>query len=493
MLGNTSANGGDSINPGTSLFLGSREDLDVNRFYSGQLDSVQIFDRTLAATLVTDLHSGPSVGTVNINVNNLPVVSGAAGTLVYTEGDGAQVIDAALVITDVDDTNIESATVTISAGLVNTEDLLAFANTANITGAYNATTGVMTLTGTDTLANYETALESITYTNSNIDNPATGNRTVTWVVNDGAANSTGVTSTITVAGQNDAPAMAGAGGTLGYTEDDGAQVIDTTLAITDVDDTNIESATVTISAGLVNTEDLLAFANTANITGAYNATTGVMTLTGTDTLANYEAALESVTYTNSNNDNPATGNRTVTWVVNDGAANSTGVTSTITVAGQNDAPAIAGAAGTLGYTEGDGAQVIDTTLAITDVDDTNIESATVTISAGLVNTEDLLAFANTANITGAYNATTGVMTLTGTDSLANYETALESITYTNSNNNPNTGNRTVTWAVNDGTVNSAGVTSTITVAGQNNARRWRVQAAPWVTPRMMAPRLLIRR
>ena len=308
---------------------------------------------------------------------------------------------------------------TISAGLVNTEDLLAFANTANITGAYNATTGVMTLPGTDTLANYEAALESVTYTNSNNDNPATGNRTVTWVVNDGAANSTGVTSTITVAGQNDAPAIAGAAGTLGYTEGDGAQVIDTTLAITDVDDTNIESATVTISAGLVNTEDLLAFANTANITGAYNATTGVMTLTGTDSLANYETALESITYTNSNN-NPNTGNRTVTWAVNDGTVNSAGVTSTITVAGQNNAPAMAGAGGTLGYTEDDGAQVIDTTLAITDVDDTNIESATVTISAGLVNTEDLLAFANTANITGAYNATTGVLTLTGTDTLANY-------------------------------------------------------------------------
>ena len=39
----------------------------------------------------------------------------------------------------------------------------------------------------------------------------------------------------------------------------------------------------------------------------------------------YAAALQSVKYQNTNTDNPNTGNRTVTWVVNDGDANSTGV------------------------------------------------------------------------------------------------------------------------------------------------------------------------
>ena len=36
---------------------------------------------------------------------------------------------------------------------------------------------------------------------------------------------------------------------------------------------------------------ILAFANTANITGSFNATNGMLTLTGTDTVANYQAAL----------------------------------------------------------------------------------------------------------------------------------------------------------------------------------------------------------
>ena len=50
----------------------------------------------------------------------------------------------------------------ISANYVNGQDLLAFTNTANIT-AFNAVTGTLTLTGTDTVANYQTALRSVTY------------------------------------------------------------------------------------------------------------------------------------------------------------------------------------------------------------------------------------------------------------------------------------------------------------------------------------------
>ena len=47
--------------------------------------------------------------------------------------------------------------------------------------------------------------------------------------------------TVDVAAVNDAPVLSGAGGTLAYTENDGAKVIDAELTITDVDDTNILS------------------------------------------------------------------------------------------------------------------------------------------------------------------------------------------------------------------------------------------------------------
>ena len=48
---------------------------------------------------------------------------------------------------------------------------------------------------------------------------------------------------------------------------------------------------------------------------------GVLTLTGTATVAQYQAALRSVQYDNTS-DNPNTAARTVTFVVNDGALGS---------------------------------------------------------------------------------------------------------------------------------------------------------------------------
>ena len=106
------------------------------------------------------------------------------------------------------------------------------------------------------------------------------------------------------------------------------------------------------------------------------------------------------------------------------------------------------------------------TLTITDVDDTNMESATITISSGYEPSEDVLAFTNANGITGSWNSGTGVLTLSGSASKANYETAFESVTYQNTDTgSPDTSDRIVTWLVSDGDTNSAaGVTSTISVS-----------------------------
>jgi hypothetical protein len=71
--------------------------------------------------------------------------------------------------------------------------------------------------------------------------------------------------------------------------------IATGLTLSDVDSTNMTAATVSITANFATGQDVLAFTNTANITGLYNATCGVLTLSGTDTVANYQAALRSIT------------------------------------------------------------------------------------------------------------------------------------------------------------------------------------------------------
>ena len=162
--------------------------------------------------------------------------------------------------------------------------------------------------------------------------------TFTYTISDGKLSNTAEID-FTINGINDAPILVDAIRTKKYTEgQSNVTVIDGSLSIRDVDDTNIESATVAITGGFQTTEDRLAFNNNFGITGAWNQGTGILTLTGSTTKANYESALQTVTYTNTDDANPVLGLRTATWTINDGLANSTGITSNIDVGGVNDSP-----------------------------------------------------------------------------------------------------------------------------------------------------------
>ena len=122
----------------------------------------------------------------------IPPVLTAGSTLIYTENDAATAIDTTITVNDLDDTDLESATGEISANYANGEDLLAFVDAAPIIGSFNAGTGTLTLTGTDSLANYQTALRAVTYEN-NSDDPSTLSRTVTSIGHDGEGDSAPVT------------------------------------------------------------------------------------------------------------------------------------------------------------------------------------------------------------------------------------------------------------------------------------------------------------
>ena len=139
----------------------------------------------------------------------------SAGTMAYTE-NGTTALDAGLVVADADGGNLRLATVTMTTNYVNGEDTLAFVTQNGISGSWSAATGVLALSGSSTVANYQTALRSITYYN-NSDNPATATRTVTFVANDGGLNSNTATRTIAVTTLNDAPVLAATGDSLAYT------------------------------------------------------------------------------------------------------------------------------------------------------------------------------------------------------------------------------------------------------------------------------------
>ena len=79
------------------------------------------------------------------------------------------------------DASVTGATVSIGTGFVSGADTLSFANQSGISGSYSASTGVLTLTGSATPAQYQTALQSITFSSTNA---SIATRAVSYVVND---------------------------------------------------------------------------------------------------------------------------------------------------------------------------------------------------------------------------------------------------------------------------------------------------------------------
>src|SRR5688572_20190514 len=101
----------------------------------------------------------------------------------------------------------------------------------------------------------------------------------------------------------------------------------------------LASATVQITVNYASGEDLLKFVNTSSITHNFNPANGMLTLSGVDTLANYQAALRSVTYENTSQ-SPSTLIRTVSFLVNDAFAFSAGISRQIQINPVNDRPTL---------------------------------------------------------------------------------------------------------------------------------------------------------
>jgi len=180
------------------------------------------------------------------DVNDAPVVTTTVAALAYTENGGAVVVDGGLTVTDVDSTNLVSATITISVNYTTDQDVLSFTNQLGITGNWDADTGVLSLAGTAPVANYQTALRLVKYTNTS-ESPSTATRTVSFVVNAGPA-SVPATRDITVAAVNDAPTdIALSIATVAENQESGTEV--GTLTTVDPDTGNTFTYTLVTGTG----------------------------------------------------------------------------------------------------------------------------------------------------------------------------------------------------------------------------------------------------
>ncbi|MCH9662080.1 MAG: right-handed parallel beta-helix repeat-containing protein, partial [Gammaproteobacteria bacterium] len=326
-----------------------------------------------------------------------------------------------------------------------------------------------------------------------------------------------------IATANDVPVITNLGGdTLAYTEGDGAAVIDqsTNAAVTDVDSTDFDTGTLTVSfqAGSDSAEDVLAIQNQGTgagqigvsgsnvtyqgvtigtFTGGSSGTDLVITLNASADATAVSALTQNITYENTDTDNPTTGSRTVRYALTDGdGGTSANYDTTVTFAVANDVPIITNLGGdTLAYSEGDGASVIDqsSNAAVTDVDSSDFDTGTLTVSftAGSDSAEDVLAIQNQGTgagqigvsgsnvtyqgvtigtFTGGTSGTDLVITLNASADATAVSALTQNITYENTDtDNPTTGSRTVRYALTDGDGGtSANYDTTVTVSATNN-------------------------
>ncbi|WP_447971265.1 LamG-like jellyroll fold domain-containing protein [Nitrospira sp. M1] len=492
--------------------------------YEGKLDDIRLYTRGLSAADVTELY--------NYTGNAAPAIADlGSDALAYTEGDGAVVIDqgASAAVTDADSADFDTGTLTVSftAGSDTAEDVLAIrdqgAGATNITVSGNAVsyggTQIGTFTGGSSGTNLVITLDAdadatavsalvqnITYENTDTNAPTTGARTVRYVLTDGdGGTSANYDTTVTVSAANDAPVLTPNTPALTtITEDDtgnSGNLISAIVgaSITDADSSAVEGMAITAL-------------NSSNGTWQYNTgsgwtTVGAVTntsallLRATDSLRfvpdGQNADTASVTYRAWDQTSGAAGTKVDTSTNGGTTAFSTATdTASLTVTAVNDAPVI----GDLGsdilfYTEGNGAQVIDqsTNAAVTDVDSSNFDTGTLTVSfnTGSDTAEDVLGIrdqgAGATNITVAGNAVsyggTQIGTFTGgsggtnlvitldADADATAVSALvQNITYENTDTNaPTTGQRTLRYVLTDGDGGSSGYDLKVIVAAANDA------------------------
>ncbi|OWT80568.1 MULTISPECIES: DUF4347 domain-containing protein [unclassified Achromobacter] len=433
---------------------------------------------------VTDTDQTPVISTVS------------SGSASFVAGDNVAstpvAVDNNILLMDLDNTTLDSATVQIGAGFHAGEDVLTFYNDGtmgDITGSYDASTGTLTLTSQNhsaTLAQWQAALRSVTYLDTAIT-PDTTTRSINFSVDDGTKTSAVYTRDLTVAATDQSPLISSSStGSAAFVAADNAPstpvAVDAGITLSDADNTTLATATVQIGIGFHAGQDVLGFVNDGssmgNITATYDAVTGTLTLTSaghTATLAQWQSALQAVTYTDTAF-SPDTATRTIGFSVNDGTKSSAAITRDVTVTAVDQTPVVAtGSTGAAAFVAGDNAPstpvAVDAGLTVSDHDNATLASATVQIGAGFHAGEDVLAFANDGstmgNIRAVYDAATGTLTLTSdgaTATVAQWQAALRAVAYTDTAVTPDTATRTIGFTVSDGTKTSASFTRAVTVA-----------------------------
>ena len=292
---------------------------------------------------------------------------------------------------------------------------------------------------------------------------------MSYTVNDGFVDSAAGTATINVAAVNDAPVITPTGGSTAYVENAAAVTIDGSLTVTDPD-SSITSAQVRVSVSF-QTGDSLNFVDQNGITGVYTPGTGVLALSGTASVADYQAALRSITFSSTNNDPGVS--KTIEFKVNDAVVDSNLATKTLAITPVNDEPtltATANGGGAVTFTETStpnfpgsgpvdlfsspststveaGQTLTQVVLTVTNVADTTeyltIGATAVDLVNGNSEAVTVGGAAGTATVSIMDGTATITVTPTTTFTAANVNALVDSLAYSNDDNTPTATTHTI--------------------------------------------------
>lgn len=375
-----------------------------------------------------------------------------------------------------------------------------------LTPYFDAFKGVLTLTGTGTAEDYTGALESLKL--QSFDNNTTKVLDVTIADTLGHLDKATATMNVTVTGAKQTPftftddqlprIIAGIGACV-YTGT--AVPINPNLTAEYTGTKPLSGASIKFNAEFDETADTLTFTAQNGITGTYDKPTGVLTLSGQATVAQYEQALRSVAY-KSLRANPEDYEREILFTLTNGTDTSKDdvAQSIVHLEVAGTPPVITAVNAPLTLPQGSAPAQVFTNFTLANPDaalptppevlgsfapGTKLFSASVGIDTNYVQGEDLLTFTTTGNITGQFFPDTGELILTGEDTLANYQQVIQSIKYQNVNPVPSTASRSISVTLDDGEPGGKPASAARTILPQSNGAR-PVQSGGTVSPLSVA-------
>ncbi len=385
---------------------------------------------------IDDGNGGSATATVNVTVdpvNDPPTANNDTPSI--AEDSGANTIDA----------------------LLNDSTAPDVGETLTVTGVTQGANGTVAIVGGGT---------AVTYTpNANF----AGSDAFTYTVSDGNGGTASATVNVTVTNvDNDAPTILVPGTQI--TPEDTPRVFSTgngnAISVSDPD-AGVSPLQVTLTA----TDGTLTLSGTGGLSFAGGDGTADVSMTFTGTQAAINAALDGMSFTPTLN---FTGTASVSITSNDlgatGAGGPQGDSETvdITVVLVNDSPIVTVSSAPT-FTEGGLPVLVAPAATVTDVDSANLAWLEVRIVSPQGTFETLTANTGATGITAIYNPGTGVLTLNGADTVANYQQVLRTVQYDNTSDAPNASAVLNFVASDDGVSTSNVAATTVTIVRVNDA------------------------